>query len=161
MFQKPSKWPKTQNSPTSGTKWTIPEINLCEKLIFLKDYVFCLWSHKFANCRKSSKMQFPEYPPKVVQLQNYIKSSEMVVHGRYMTHFDRRDLLKSEKIGLGGFCNLSDLQRSIHQFLRFFMEISDITRNLKKSSASTIEFKKFFQKLFSCKNIWMRENWIH
>ena len=82
------------------------------------------------------------------------KSWIMVVRGRYMTHFDRRDLLKSKKTGLGGFRNLSDLQRSIHQFLRFFREISDITRNLKKSSASTFEFEIFFQKfIFMQKNL--------
>ncbi len=54
-----------------------------------------------SHFHKSTKTRFPENPSKVIQLHNYIKSSEMVVRGWYMTYFDRRDILNSKKIGLG------------------------------------------------------------
>ena len=69
-----------------------------------------------SHFHKSTKTRFPENPSKVIQLHNYIKSSEMVVRGWYMTHFDRRDVLNTEKICLDGFRNLSDIQRSIRDF---------------------------------------------
>ena len=99
-----------------------------------------------SHIRKSTKMRFPGYPPKVVQLHNNRKSSEMVVQGWYITHFDRRDILNTQKICLGGFRNLSDLQRSNHVFLGFFREILVDVQNPQKSSASTFEFEIFFQK---------------
>ena len=46
----------------------------------------------------TTKMRFRGNPRKTVELQNYIKSWKMVVRSWYMTHFDRRDLLKSKKL---------------------------------------------------------------
>ena len=53
---------------------------------------------------------------------------------------------KDQKIGLGGFRNLSDLQRAIHQFLRFFGEISVITRNFK-NRVPQLSSSNFFSKI--------------
>ena len=120
------------------------------------------WNNSFlsdmSHVHKSTKMRFPGNPPKVVQLQNSRKSAKMVVWGWYMTHFDRKNFLNSKKICLGGFRNLSDLQRSIREFLGFFWEISSVAQNPKNPSASTLDLEIFFQKWFSCKSIWMREN---
>ena len=95
----------------NSSKKFMRKINFPRRLCFLP-----VKSH----IRKSTKMRFPGYPPKVVQLHNNRKSSEMVVQGWYITHFDRRDILNTQKICLGGFRNLSDLQRSIHEFLGNF-----------------------------------------
>ena len=69
------------------------------KIIPRKNYF--PWFNSFLSPRsyvhKSTKTRFPENPSKVVQLQNYITSWKMVVRSWYMTHFDRRDLLKSKK----------------------------------------------------------------
>ena len=91
-------------------------------------------------------MGFPRIQAELVQLHNNRKSSEMVVRGWYMTHFDRIDILNTKKLGLGGFRILSVLQRSIRDFLGFFWEISIVALNPQKSSASTFEFEIFFQK---------------
>ena len=56
-----------------------------------------------SHFHKSTKTRFPENSPKMVELHEYRNSSEMVVRGWYMTHFDRRDIPKSKKIGLGRF----------------------------------------------------------
>ena len=76
--------------------------------------VFPLQCHTFANRRKCD---FRVIRQEMAKLQNYIKSSEMVVRGWYMTHFDRRDVLNTKKICLDGFRNLSDIQWPIRDFL--------------------------------------------
>ena len=138
-------------------------MRISRRMIMLK--IIFPWNNSFlsdmSHVHKSTKKRFPGDPPKVVQLQNNRKSAKMVVWGWYMTHFDRKNILNSKKICLGGFRNLSDLQRSIHEFLGFFWEISTEAQNPQKSSASTLDLENFFQYLSLCKNIWMRENWIH
>ena len=114
----------------------------------LEKIVFPLQCHAFANLQK---MRLLENPPKMARLHKYRKSSEMVVQGWHMTHYNRKDILNTKKLCLGGFRNLSDLQRSNHVFLGFFREILVDVQNPKKSSASTFEFENFAQKLFSCK----------
>ena len=69
-----------------------------------------------SHSRISPKMRFSGNLPEIVKFPKYIKSSEMVVRGWYMAHFHRRDFLKSKKIGLGGFRNMPDPQRSICEF---------------------------------------------
>ena len=64
-------------------------------------------NYENAIFRKSAKM---------VELHNNRKSLEMVVRGWYMTHFDRRDLLKSKKLVWGGFSNMSDYSGPICEF---------------------------------------------
>ena len=78
--------------------------NIRTKLFFPTFMVFPLQCHTFANRRKCD---FREIRQEMVEFQNYIKSSEMVVRGWYMTHFDRRDILKSKKFGLGRFRDFS------------------------------------------------------
>ena len=94
----------------------------------------------------------------MVELYKYRKSPEMVVQGWHMTHFNRKDILNTKKLCLGGFRNFPDLPRSIREILGFFREIFVVTQNHQKSSASTLDLEIFSQKLFSCKNIWMRKN---
>ena len=65
--------------------------------------VFPLQCHTFANRRKCD---FRVIRQEMAKLQNYIKSSEMVVRGWYMTHFDRRDVLNTKKICLDEFPQL-------------------------------------------------------
>ena len=92
-----------------------------DKIIFSNFYGF---PSAMSHFHKSTKTRFPENPSKVVQLHNYIKSSEMVVRGWYMTHFDRRDILNSKKIGLGWYCNYSDSSVLILRNFSIFSEIS-------------------------------------
>ena len=101
-----------------------------------------------SQIRKSSKVGFPENAPKIAQFHKHRKSSEMVVRGWYMTHFDRRDLLQSKKQVWGGFRNLSDLPNPIREFSQFFWEISTEAQEPKTPSAPTFESDIFFQKLF-------------
>ena len=112
--------PKNQNSPTTGTKWTHLEINFVWKMISLEYYVFSLWCHIFAN---RPKCGFPGNRSKMHQLQKIRKSSELVIRGWYMTHFDRRDLLHSKKQVWGGYRNYSDLLKPICEFSMIFSEI--------------------------------------
>ena len=105
-------------------------------------------------------MRLLENPPKVVQLQNYVKSGIMVVRGRYMTHFDRRDLLESKKLVWDRFRNMPALQMSICEFLGFFRGISRIAQNPQKPSASTLDLEIFFQKLISCCEFCLCENTV-
>ena len=90
------------------------------KIIFLEKIVFPLRCHDFANLQK---IRLPEIPPNMARLHKYRKSSEMVVRGWYMTHFDRRNVLNSEKLGFGRFRTFSDHQRSIFDFSMFFPRI--------------------------------------
>ena len=69
-----------------------------------------------SHIRKSTKMRFPGIRPKMAQLHKNTTSSKMVARGWYMTHFDRRDLLNSKKLGWDGFHNLSDLHEPICVF---------------------------------------------
>ncbi len=81
--------------------------------------------------RYSKKMRFPEIPEKMVELHNCIKSSEMVIRGRYMTHFDRRDLLKSKKLVWDRFHNIFALPGPIREFSRFFRKFRRILQVVK------------------------------
>ena len=69
---------------------------------------------------KSTKMGFPRNPPKMVEFHENRKSSEMVVRGWYMTHFDRRDLQKSKKLFWGRFRITSDFSGPICEISWFF-----------------------------------------
>ena len=108
------------------------------------------WFNSFPSAMswfwKSSKMWFPENPPKMVELHNYIKSSEMVVRGWYMTHFDRKDLLRSKKFVSDRFHILPDLPGTICEIFRLFCNFSPNPQFLKNRffwlSSSKIVFKK-------------------
>ena len=76
--------------------------------------VFPLRCHDFAN---RPNWDFREISQKMSQLHKIRKSSKMVARGSYMTHFDRRDLLKSKKHVWGCFRNLSDLPGLICEIL--------------------------------------------
>ena len=99
-----------------------------------------------SHIRKSTKMGFPGNRPKMPQLHKFRKSSEMVVRGWYMTHFDRRDLLQSKKQVWGGFRNLSDLPGPICEISRFFSEISVWEAGSRKPIFLTSEYENFFEK---------------
>ena len=121
----------------SSTKY-MRIINFSKRLCFLP-----VNSH----IRKWTKMRFLGNPPKVVQLQNYIKSWIMVVQGWYMTHINRKDILNTKKLCLGGFRNLSDLQRSNPVFLGFFREILVDVQNPKKIECLDFRVRKFCSKI--------------
>ena len=78
-----------------------------------------------------TKMRFSENPPKMVEIHENRKSSEMVVRGWYMAHFDRRDLLKSKKLVWGRSRNMPDLPGPICEFSRFFSKFHQISQVLK------------------------------
>ena len=84
-----------------------------------------------SHFHKSTKTRFPENPSKVVQLHKSINSSRMVVRGWYMTHFDRRDLLHSKKLGVGWLRTFSDCHGPICEFSRFFQKFHKISHVLK------------------------------
>ena len=81
--------------------------------------------------RKSTKIRFSRIQPKMVELHKSRKSSKMIVYGWYMTHFDRRDILKSKKLGLGWFWNFFDFPGPIYEFSRFFRKFLQISNVLK------------------------------
>ena len=121
---------------------------ICAKNYFLDFFGFFPTK---SQIRKSSKMGIPENPSKVVQLHKSINSSRMVIRGRYMTHFDRMDLLHSKKIDLGRFCTLSDFPGAICEFSRFFQEYLQISHVLKNGFFQLSTSKFFFKNLFSPK----------
>ena len=73
-----------------------------------------------SRCHRSTKIGIPGNPQKMVEFHENRKSPEMVVGDWYMTHFDRRDLLKSKKLAWGRFRNMPDLPGPICEILRFF-----------------------------------------
>ncbi len=119
-----------------------------DKIIFSNFYGF---PSAMSHFHKSTKTRFPENPSKVVQLHNYIKSSEMVVRGWYLTHFDRRDILNSKKIGLGWFCDFSGVTVLILRIFTIFLEISSWTAGEGKNIFPTFDSEILFQKWFSPK----------
>ena len=108
-----------------------------------------------SHSRISPKMWFSGNLPEKVKFPKYIKSSEMVVRGWNMTHFDRRDLLKYKKIGLGWFCYLSDLQEPICEISDFFPQFSLWSSNSWKSSARTFDLEFFFSKIDFYQIFWI------
>ena len=95
---------------------------------------------------KSTKMRFQGNQPEMHQLDDYIISSKIVVWGWYMTHFDRRDLLKSKKKVWDGFHHLSVIPGPICDFPRIFREFRGGPRILEKPSSWTSESEKNVQK---------------
>ena len=122
------------------------------------------WFNSFPSAMswfwKSSKLWFPENPPKMVELHNYIKSSEMVVRGWYMTHFDRKDLLRSKKIVSDRFHILPDLPGTICEIFRFFCNFCQNLQLLKNRFFLTFKFENFSQKWFLCDNFFFCETMI-
>ena len=107
-----------------------------------------------SHMHKSTKMGFPGNQPKITKLHQNIISSEMVVRGWYMTHFDRRDPLNSKKLVWGGFHNLPDLPGLICEFSGFFWKSRDARRILenqvhglstKEKMLENIFFQNFFE----------------
>ena len=76
------------------------------------------------HIRKPTQMGFPENRPKMPQLHGPIIFSKMDVRGWHMPHFDRRDLLKLQKTGLGWFPQLA---RPMWADLRNFPIFSEIS----------------------------------
>ena len=102
---------------------------ICTKNDFLEFFGF--FSTK-SQIHKSTKMRFPENQPKMVEFHKTGNSSEMVVRGWYMTHFDRRDLIHSKKTCLGWFRTQSDFPGAICEFSRFLREFhpnSNVPKN--------------------------------
>ena len=116
-------------------------------LIFL---VFYRRSHIFTNRRKCD---FRVIRQEMAKLQNYIKSSEMVVRGWYMIHFDRRDVLNTKKICLDGFRNLSDIQWPIRDFLWFFHKFRIERLMWGKKYFSNFRLRNFFSKMIFIQNL--------
>ena len=75
----------------------------------------------------------------------------MVVRSWYMTHFDRRDLLNSEKNVWDGFPNLPGLPGPICDFSRFFRGFRAGPPILEKPSSWTSESEKNVRKLIFSK----------
>ena len=115
--------------------------------------VFPLQCHTFANRRKCD---FREIRQEMVEFQNYIKSSEMVVRGWYMTHFDRRDILNYKKIGLGWYCNYSDSYVLILRIFSIFYGNFVLSRKSSKTDFSNFRLRIFFSKMIFTKilNFW-------
>ena len=89
-------------------------------------------------------MGFPGNQPEMLQLRDHITFSKIVVRGWYMPHFDRRDLLNSEKQVWGGFRNLPDLCEPICGISRFFAEkVIFLTLESEKNDRKLIFFKFF------------------
>ena len=116
-------------------------------LVFL---VFYRRSHIFTNRRKCD---FRVIRQEMAKLQNYIKSSEMVVRGWYMTHFDRRDILNSKKIGLGWYCNYSDSYVLILRIFSIFFGNFVLSRKSSKTDFSNFRLRNFSSKMIFTKNL--------
>ena len=89
-------------------------------------------------------MGFPENPLKILQLRDHITSSKMVVRGWYMTHFDRRDLLNSKKIG---FRNMPGLYVPICEIFRFFWNFRP-GRLIRENEFLKLPSPNFFFKIY-------------
>ncbi len=120
----------TQDSrfPLSGN-----QMNNSRKFVWWKNNFpwFNSFSPAMSHFRKSTKITFPENPRKIVEFQENRKSSEIVVRGWYMTHFDRRGLLKSKKFVWGRFRNISGLPGPIFDFSWFFRKFHQISHVMK------------------------------
>ena len=125
-------------------------IDISQKILRRKNYfprILC-FSPAMSHIHKSTKMRFPGNRPKMPQLLKNIISSKMVVRGWYITHFDRRDLLDSEKNVWGGFPNFPDHSGPICDFSRFFREFRGGPRILEKPSSWTYESEKMIKNRF-------------
>ena len=110
------------------------------------------WFNSFPSAMScfhiTTKMRFRGNPRKTVELQNYIKSWKMVVRSWYMTHFDRRDLLKSKKIVSERFRNIPGLPGSIFEIFRFIWDFCKIPQVLKIRFFELSSPKKIFKNDF-------------
>ncbi len=106
------------------------------------------------------KCDFTEISQKMDQLHKSRKSSEMVARGWYRTHFDRRDFLKTKKIGLGWFCNFSDLYVLICDISRFFRKFRLERLMGGQNIFPTYDSEIFFQKLIFIKSFFFGETMI-
>ena len=109
----------------------------------LPNFFFDL-SHIF----KFAKMRFRGNPRKTPEFHQSKKSSKMVVWGWYMTHFDRRDLLKCEKLVLDRFRNIPVLPDPICKIFRFFRNFHQISQVLKMRFFGLSSPKIFFKNNF-------------
>ena len=123
---------------------------ICAKNYFLDFFGFFPTK---SQIRKSSKMGIPENPSKVVQLHKSINSSRMVVRGWYMTHFDRRDLLHSKKLGVGWLRTLSDCHGPICEFSRFFRNFTRFHMSWK-TDFFNFRPRNFFSKINFHQKFW-------
>ena len=104
-----------------------------------------------SHIHKSTKMGFSRNQPKMAQLHKNTTSSKMVVRGWYMTYFDRRNLLNSEKKVWDGFHNYPALPGPICDFSRFLRGFRARAQILEKPSSWTSESEKNVRKLFFSK----------
>ena len=96
----------------------------------------------------------------MVEFHENRKSPEMVVGDWYMTHFDRRDLLKSKKLVWGRFRNMPDLPGPICDFLRFFRKFRLEWLVSGKNIFQIFDSEIFFQKLIFTKTFNFPETMI-
>ena len=124
-------------------------INISQKILRRKNYFpsNIIFSPAKSHILISTKMGFSINQPKMGQLHKNTTSSEMVVRGWYTTHFDRRDLLNSEKNVWGGFPNLRGLHGPIRDFSRFFRGFRPRPQIIEKPSSWTSESEKNVRKL--------------
>ena len=128
-------------------------IDISQKILRRKNYfprILC-FSPEISHIHTPTKMGFPRNQPKIAQLRKNTTSSKMVARGWYMTHFDRRDLLNSEKKVWDGFHNLPALPGLICDFSRFLRGFRAGRRILEKPSSWTSESEKNVRKLIFSK----------
>ena len=104
-----------------------------------------------SHIHKSTKMRFPGNRPKMPKLLKNIISSKIVLRGWFMTLFDRRDLLNSEKNVWGGFPNFPDLSGPICDFSR----ISRWTTDPRKTEFLDFRVRKKCSKIDFFKMFWI------
>ena len=128
-------------------------IDISQKILRRKNYFpwNVIFSPEMSHIHTSTKMGFPGNQPKMIQLHQNITSSEMVVRGWYMTRFDHRDLLNSEKKVWDGFHNLPALTGPICDFSRFSRGFRARRLILEKPSSWTSESEKNVPKLIFSK----------
>ena len=112
-----------------------------------------------SHIRTSTKMGFPENQTKMIQLRDHRTSPKMVVRGWYMTHFDRTDLLNSQKTGLGWFPQLARPLRADLRIFSIFSEISVWNTDPQKPIFLSFESEKNVRKLFFSKIFWFSKNY--
>ena len=133
-------------------KFPIPRtlIDISQKILWRKN---CFpknnsFSPEISHIHKPTKIGFPRNQPKMHQLHKNTTSSKMVVRGWYMTRFDRRDLLNSEKKVWDGFHNLPALPGPICDFSRIFREFRVGTWILENRFFNRSSPKKMFENWF-------------
>ena len=127
--------------------------DICQKILRRKNYFpwNVIFSPEISHIHTPTKIGFPRNKPKMHQLHKNTTSSKMVVRGWYMTHFDHRDLLNSEKKVWDGFHNLPALPGPICDFSRFFRGFRAVRLILEKPSSWTSESEKNVRKLIFSK----------